>query len=171
MALPHYQWSKPPQGTSKVCMLTLDAYNLCVASADSFIALCVILYQLTSQLACQCIWKCVLIKQVGCFFKHVFLILSSSFRSCLVFHAGRRTTVNFARAPAVSTNCVTLSRALLTRWTSGPSNAPSTTASPSGAGTTSGSPTPKWTVRLVSLQKSGQSNLFLAHSDVLYQLS
>lgn len=67
-----------------------------------------------------------------------------------VVHVDRRTTVNFAPAPVVSTSCVTLGRAPFTLWTSGPSSVPSTTASPSEAGTTSGSPTPKWMVSLAN---------------------
>lgn len=67
---------------------------------------------------------------------------------CLVLITGRRTMVNSAQAPAVSTSCVTLVHVPLMLWTSGPSSVQSTTASRSGAGITNGSPTLKWTVSL-----------------------
>lgn len=70
----------------------------------------------------------------------------------------RRTMVNFAQAPAVSTSCVTLGRAPFTLWTSGPSSVLSTTVSPSEAGTTNGSPTLKWMVRLAK-----QNMVFMRH--------
>lgn len=79
----------------------------------------------------------------------IVLMKSNISAFCLVWHAGRRTTVNSAQDLAVSTSCVTLIDARLMLWTSGRSSVQSTTASRSGAGITSGSPTLKWTVSLV----------------------